>query len=129
MAIRTYVIKNNHQEALVKIVNDADASAQATIDLDVTLLKYNESLSGKPLDVAIRSVEWSLQPAGVATITRNAKVIQRLHSTYSFVQAVGADHEESASDIVVDMTGGTMLIHLLKTSGFVGTQTTEPRLP
>ena len=129
MAIRKTILKNTHLDAVVKIVNDQATNDTVTIDLDVDLLKSNESLSGKPLDVAIRNVEWSLQSGtGLATITRNSKVIQRLHNSHSFEQGITSDHEESSSDIVVNMTGGTIIMHLLKTSGYLGNYQSEPRL-
>lgn len=127
MAIRKYIIKNTHLECVVKIVNDVETAAQATIALATDILKSNESLTGAPLDVSIRNIEWSLHPTtGLATLTRNSKVTHRLYNTHSFENPISSDHEESASDIVVDMTGGTMVLHLIKKSGYAGVPT-EPQ--
>lgn len=121
MAIRKVIIKNNHMEAVVKIVNDADASNSVTIALATDLLKSNESLTGQALDVAIRNIEWTLADGtGVATIVRNGVTIQRLHSTNVLQQSYGADHEQSSHNIVVNMTGGTIIMHLLKSQGYAG---------
>lgn len=120
MAIRKYIVKMNHVEALIKIVNDAEPSDTVTIDLDVDLLKDNEYIEvGKTPKVTISALEWSTHTTtGLTTITRNAKVIQRLYATGGLTNAYGADHEELTSDIVVAMTGGTLYLRLLKLDAY-----------
>ena len=119
MAMRKYLVKLNHKEAVYKIVNPDNLSASLTISLATDLLKSNEDIVGTP-KVAIRTMEWSVEDAvGAILISRNGQVTQRLHSSTSITQSLGADHEFDTSDISVAMTGGTLIIHLLKTEGYV----------
>lgn len=130
MAIRKYLLKNTFMDTVIRIVNDADATANITIDLSTDILKSNEVLTGATLDVSIRNIDWSLTSGtGVATITRNSKVIYRLANSHTFDNADTSDHEESASNIVIDMTGGTVILHLIKKAGYTSATHTEPRLP
>lgn len=120
MAIRKYVVKLNHIESLVKIVNDADAEASVTIDLDVDLLKDNEHLVvGDTPEVGISALEWSVKDAtGTIKITRNGVRTHTLFASRNLTNAYGADHDNATSDIVVAMTAGTLYIRLLKLRGF-----------
>lgn len=121
MAIRKYLIKNNHVEAVYKIVNDADIADSVTIDLDVDLLKSNEDLvAGKVPLVGISSLEWSVEDqAGEIFIKRNGVTIQRLHSSTNITNVFGADYENGTHDIVIEMSGGTLFMRLLKKEGYI----------
>lgn len=117
MAISKTVIKLNHIEAVVKIVNDTAVDATIAIDLDVDLLKPNEVIEGT-VKVAISQMEFSVAEAAFITITRNAVPVYVLSSTEAFDLSYGADHTEEQSDILVTMGKGTLLIRLLKADGF-----------
>ena len=119
MAIRKQIVKMNHVEALVKVINDG-ASASVTLDLDVDLLKSNEfKTPGKTQKVAIAALEWSIATdTGNIQITRNSVLTHNLFANRDITMSYGADHEQSASDIVVTMTAGTLYIRLLKVDGY-----------
>lgn len=117
MAISKTVIKLNHIESVVKIVNDTAADATISIDLDVDLLKSNEVIEGT-VKVAISQMEFSIADAAFLTITRNAVPVFVLSGTEAFDLAYGADHTEETADISVTMGKGTLLIRLLKVDGF-----------
>jgi len=120
MAITKTVLKQNHIEALVKVVNDANESATTTFELAVDLLKSNEELSGAVPTVNIGSVECSISVGTEANITRNSVVILNLfENTDRFDLPFGADSQNNTSDIVVNFTGkGTVYIRLLKLAGY-----------
>jgi hypothetical protein len=120
MAITKTVLKQNHIEALVKVVNDANESATTAFELAVDLLKSNEELSGAAPTVNIGSVECSISVGTEANITRNSVVILNLfENTDRFDLPFGADSQNNTSDIVVNFTGkGTVYIRLLKLAGY-----------
>jgi hypothetical protein len=126
MAIRKQIVKMNHVEAVVKVVNDG-VTASTTIDLDVDLLKSNEfKTPGKTQKVAIAALEWSVaqnnepieSTSGNIQITRNSVLTHNLYATRDITMSYGADHEQSASDITVTMTAGTLYMRLLKVDGY-----------
>lgn len=117
MAIKKYLIKMDHQQAVWKIVNDTDTAANMTIALLTDMLKANETVDSP--SVSIRAMEWSTKDSvGEVKITRNAVLTQRVFATGFFENAYGADKEQEAFDIVVNMTGGTVVLHLLKSNGY-----------
>ena len=120
MAITKTVLKQNHIEALVKVVNDANESATITFELAVDLLKSNEELSGADPTVNIGSVECSVSVGAEANVTRDSVVILNLfENTDRFELPFGADSQNNTSDIVVNFTGkGTVYIRLLKLAGY-----------
>jgi hypothetical protein len=120
MAITKTVLKQNHIEALVKVVNDANESATTTFELAVDLLKSNEELSGADPTVNIGSVECSVSVGAEANVTRDSVVILNLfENTDRFELPFGADSQNNTSDIVVNFTGkGTVYIRLLKLAGY-----------
>ena len=121
MAIRKQLIKMNHVEAVFKVINDADISGSVTIGLTTDLLRSDETLTGGSMipKVAIRCMEWSVEDGvGQITISRNGVVTQRMHSSTSIIQPYGADREGEQYDIVVTMTGGTLIMHLIKEQGY-----------
>lgn len=120
MAITKTVLKMNHIEALVKVVNDAAASGSATIDLDVDLLKANEELTGETPTVNLGAIECSVAVGAETTITRNSVLINNMfENTQAFELPWGADSQQNTSDIVVAFTGkGTVYLRLLKLRGY-----------
>lgn len=120
MAITKTVLKQNHIEALVKVVNDTNDSATTTFVLATDLLKSNEELSGAAPTVNIGSVECSISVGAEANVTRNSVVILNLfENTDRFELPFGADSQNNTSDIVVNFTGkGTVYIRLLKLAGY-----------
>ena len=119
MAISKYVVKQNHMEAIVKVVNDVASSASITVTLATDLLKSNENLVGTPV-VNLGSMESAIQVGTEANITRNGKVIVNFfENTEQFEFGFGADPENNTSDIVVNFTGkGTIYMRLLKIKGY-----------
>lgn len=117
MAIRKYLIKMNHVEAVYKIVNDTDVAADITLALLTDLKKANETVASPK--VAIRAMEWSVKDStGELKITRNSVITQRVFSTGDNSNEYGADREQETFDIVVNMTGGTATLHLIKEAGY-----------
>lgn len=120
MAINKYIVKLNHNEAVVKIVNDAAAPASATISLTTDLLKSNETLSGDAPKVNISHTEAGIEDLGIITIVRNGVTIANLfENTVGYSVPWAADSQENASNIVVNFTlRGTIYIRLLKLQGY-----------
>ncbi len=119
MAITKTVIKQNHIEAIVKVVNDTTDSASITISLSTDLLKSNEEIVGIPI-VNLGSSESSIQVGTEANITRNNQVIVNFfENTEQFEMPWGADTQNNTSDLVVNFTGkGTIYMRLLKIAGY-----------
>lgn len=120
MAITKSIVKMNHIEALVKVVNDTDNPASLTIDLSVDLLKSNEELSGQPIVVNLAAIESTIQVSGEINITRNNITTCNLFENTPGIEFPwGADTSNNTSDIVVNFTKkGTIYIRMLKVSGF-----------
>lgn len=121
MAIRKQLIKMNHVEAVYKIINDIDTVGTITVGLATDLKRADETLTGNGIipKVAIRCMEWSVEDGvGQITISRNGVVTQRMHSSTSIIQPYGADRDGEQHDIVVSMTGGTLIMHLIKEQGY-----------
>ena len=119
MAIAKFVVKQNHIEAIVKVVNDVAAPASITISLATDLLKTNEEIVGTPI-VNLGSMESAIQVGTEANITRNGVVIVNFfENTEQFEFGFGADPQNNTSDIVVNFTGkGTIYMRLLKLQGY-----------
>jgi hypothetical protein len=120
MAITKTVLKQNHIEALVKVVNDVSDAASATFTLATDLLKSNEELTGVSPVVNISSIECTISVGSEASITRNSVVILNMfENTDRFEMAFGADSQNNTSNITVNFTGkGTVYIRLLKLAGY-----------
>jgi hypothetical protein len=117
MAITKSVIKLTHQEAYVKVINDTAGPASVTIDLDVDLKKTNETISGA-LDVRLSTVEYAV--AAASKIVRNAVNVLQLPAQHgTFEHLTCNDATQSGQDLVVTMDQGTVVIRLLKVSGFL----------
>ena len=118
MAVTKYIVKQNHIEAIVKIV--ADAAGSATITLATDLLKSNEELAGGTPTVNIGAMEVSVQTGTEMTITRGGTLILNyFENSDGFEMPWTADPQNNTSDIVVTFTGkGTLYIRLLKLKGY-----------
>lgn len=118
MAVTKYIVKQNHIEAIVKVV--ADAAGSATIDLDVDLLKTNEELFGGAPQVNIGAMEASVQTGTEMNITRGGTLILNyFENSDGFEMPWTADPQNNTADIVVTFTGkGTLYIRLLKLKGY-----------
>lgn len=118
MAVTKYIVKQNHIEAIVKVV--ADAAGSATIDLDVDLLKTNEELFGGAPQVNIGAMEVSVQTGTEMNITRGGTLILNyFENSDGFEMPWTADPQNNTADIVVTFTGkGTLYIRLLKLKGY-----------
>lgn len=120
MAVTKTIIKQNHIEAIVKIVNDVAGAGSATIDLNVDLLKSNEELDGAVPVVHLSATETSVAAAGEINITRGGVVIcNYFENNDGFELPWGADTQNPTADIVVNFTAkGTIYLRLLKVAGF-----------
>lgn len=120
MAIAKHINKLNHIEGIIKIVNDAAAPAAITVDLDVDLLKSNETLTGVAPIVNISSIEASIADGVEVILTRGGTVVQTLfENTNNITNAYGADNQNNTSDVVFNFTGkGTLIVRFLKIKGF-----------
>ena len=120
MAISKTIIKMNHMEVVVKVVNDVASPGTVTFGLATDLLKSNEDLSGETPIVNIGQTETSLADGGEATVVRDGVVIYNVfENTLGFEMNWGADTQNNTADIVVNMsTKGTLYIRLLKLQGY-----------
>ena len=120
MAVTKTIIKMNHNEAIVKIVNDAATSGTATITLAVDLLNDNEELFGGAPQVNIGAQETAVSVGNEITIVRNGAVImQMFENTDGNEMPWGADTQNNTADIVVNFTGkSTIYLRLLKFKGY-----------
>lgn len=118
MAVTKFVVKQNHMEAIVKIV--ADAAGSATIALATDLLRTNEELFGGAPTVNLGAMEVSVQTGTEMTITRGGTLILNyFENSDGFEMPWTADPQNNTSDIVVAFTGkGTAYLRLLKLNGY-----------
>lgn len=118
MAVTKFVVKQNHIEAIVKIV--ADAAGSATIALATDLLRTNEELFGGAPTVNLGAMEVSVQTGTEMTITRGGTLILNyFENSDGFEMPWTADPQNNTSDIVVAFTGkGTAYLRLLKLNGY-----------
>jgi hypothetical protein len=120
MAVTKTIIKQNHIEAIVKVVNDVAGAGSSTISLATDLLKSNEELSGETPTVNLGSVEATCSNNSEINITRNGVVIMNMFENFEqFELPWGADPQNNTHDLVVNFTGkGTVYIRLLKLKGY-----------
>lgn len=118
MAVTKFVVKQNHMEAIVKIV--ADAAGSATIALATDLLRTNEELFGGAPTVNLGAMEVSVQTGTEMTITRGGTLILNyFENSDGFEMPWTADPQNNTADIVVAFTGkGTAYLRLLKLNGY-----------
>lgn len=112
------VLKNTPIHVVVAV---SGAGASETIDLTTTI-KTVVQVAGTPV-VHIKGIKWSV-PSGNATITRNGNVLWSLTGAYSHEFHGFADNREPSSNIAVvtPAGGGTVILELMKISGYGDTQ-------
>lgn len=120
MAITKTIIKMNHIEALVKVINEDAAEASTTISLNGDLLKSNEELTGEPIIVHLSAITSSLGNEVEVNIKRNNTIIASIfENDADHLMEYGADPTHPSSNVVVEFTGkGTVFIRLLKVRGY-----------
>lgn len=120
MAISKTIIKLNHIEAVVKVVNDVAGAASSTIALATDLLKSNEDLDGRTPLVNLGAIECSCAINSEINITRGGAVVTNMfENTEQFELPWTADPQNNSSDLVVNFTGkGTVYLRLLKIQGY-----------
>lgn len=116
------VLKNTPIHAVVAV---SGSSATETINL-ATTIKTAAQTAGSPV-VNIKSIHWSV-PAGNATITRNSVQLWAVTGAYTHDFHGFSDNRENTSNIVVatPVGGGTVIIELVKISGYGDTQHVNP---
>ena len=116
------VIKNTHQEAVIKVWGGA--ATTEVIDIS-TLIAAGQALDGATQTVNITGVTWTGAADGVATITRNSETIMTLQANaagmiYFEGQSMPPEGRQAASDISVAITGAAaeVWLKLRKVSGY-----------
>jgi hypothetical protein len=112
------VLKNTPIHVVVAV---SGTSATDTINLAETI-KTAAQIAGTPV-VHIKGIRWSV-PSGNATITRNNVVLWTLTLSDSHDFHGFADNREPTSNIVITTPsgGGTVILELMKISGYGDTQ-------
>lgn len=116
------ILKNTPIHAVIAI---SGAGATETINLADTL-KTSSQTPGTPI-VNISAIHWSV-PVGNATITRNSVPLWLLTGAREFDFNGYSDNRENGSNIVVvtPAGGGTVILELVKISGYGDTQHINP---
>lgn len=116
------VLKNTPIHAVVAV---SGASAAETIDL-ATTIKTAAQTAGTPV-VNISAIHWSV-PSGNALIARNSNTLWLLTGAREFDFNGYSDNRENGSNIVVTLPagGGTVIIEMVKISGYGDTQHVNP---
>lgn len=121
MAVIKTVLKNTHNEAVVKI---AGTAAAATIDLQTDILHANQALDGGTQTVNIVGAQWVGLAGSTITITRNGVNVitapgeqptNMMFEGEGYVDTIG-----NTSDIVVTIAGAEAQLYLTlrKVSGY-----------
>ncbi len=99
--------------------------ATETINLDTTLVTTGQTVATPVANIS--AIHWSV-PSGNATITRNSVQLWALTGAHEFDFNGYSDNRENASNIVVvtPAGGGTVIIELVKISGYGDTQHVNP---
>lgn len=116
------VLKNTPIHTVIAI---SGTSAAETINLATTLATASQTPSSPR--VHIKAIHWSV-PEGNAIIARNGVTLWSLNAAFQFDFAGYADNREATSNIVVTLPagGGTVLLELMKISGYGDTQHINP---
>jgi hypothetical protein len=109
------VLKNTPIHTVIAVTG----SGVQTIELINTLKTANQT-PVSPV-VHIKAIHWSV-PTGTATISRNGVTLWEVKDAYQFDFAGFADNRESLSDIVIDIDSGTVILEVMKISGYGDTQ-------
>lgn len=121
MAVTKTIIKNTHQEVIVKV---AGTAGSATIALATDLLTANQALDGATQTVEITGVMVTGLLTNATTVTRNGVNILTFagenSSTFDFQGQGFKDAVEATKDIVVSMAGaeGQIYLKLRKSAGY-----------
>lgn len=124
------ILKNTETQAVVKL--SATAGSTDTITLGTDFLVPNRVvLDGKPFKVNITDISFAGLASSSFTITRNAVQIFASSASdptqFMFSELDFVDSQESASDLVVAITGNaTVYINFRKQQGYV--KTFEPEI-
>lgn len=107
------------------VVAVSGTSATETIDLDTTLSTASQTAASPVVNIS--AIHWSV-PAGNATITRNSVPLWLMTGSREFEFNGFADNRENTSNIVVTtpVGGGTVIIEMVKLSGYGDTQHVNP---
>lgn len=107
------------------VVAISGTGATETINLDTTLSTPSQTASSPVVNIS--AVHWSV-PTGNATITRNSVQLWALTGAREFDFNGYSDNRENASNIVVvtPAGGGTVILELVKISGYGDTQHVNP---
>lgn len=107
------------------VVAVSGTSATETIDLDTTLSTASQTAASPVVNIS--AIHWSV-PVGNATITRNSVSLWLMTGSREFEFNGFADNRENTSNIVVTTPagGGTVIIEMVKISGYGDTQHVNP---
>jgi hypothetical protein len=116
------ILKNTPIHAVVKI----HGAGTETIALATDLLYTNQTASTPKANIS--SLHWSVPGTTEATITRNSVIHWRLVGSFNHNFNGFSDISENGSDIVVTIPagGGSVIIELLKVSGYGNNQHRNP---
>lgn len=107
------------------VVAISGTGATETINLDTTLSTTGQTASSPKVNIS--AIHWSV-PSGNATIARNSVSLWLMTGSREFDFNGYSDNREQGSDIVVTTPagGGTVIIELVKVSGYGDTQHVNP---
>ena len=116
------VLKNTPIHTVIAV---SGTGATETINLSSTLPTASQT-AGTPI-VHIKSVKWSV-PSGNATISRNSVQLWAVTGAYDLDFHGFSDVREQGSNIVVvtPAGGGTVILELMKISGYGDSQHINP---
>ena len=115
------ILKN----APIHTVVSTGGSGAVTDTITLASLANSSQTVGTP-KVDISALHVSV-PSGTATITRNGGLLWTLTGSHTFPLDGFADNRENASDIVVAFSaGGTIILELVKLSGYGDSQHINP---
>lgn len=116
------VLKNTPIHAVVAI---SGLGATETINLSSTLATASQTASSPVVNIT--AIHWSV-PSGSATITRNSVQLWAVTGAYSHQFNGFSENRENANNIVVvtPAGGGTVILELVKISGYGDTQHINP---
>ena len=114
------ILKKTPIHCVVKVSGGAGSE---TITLATSLLFGTHEVAATP-KVDIMGLHWSVPGATGATIVRNSVTLWSLAGAWGEVFNGWTDNQENGSDIVVTLPagGGTVVLELLKVSGYNNTQ-------
>jgi hypothetical protein len=106
------------------VIAVSGAAATETINLDTTLVTTGQTAASPVANIS--AIHWSV-PSGNATITRNSVPLWLLTGAREFDFTGFSDNRENGSNIVVvtPAGGGTVIIEVVKVSGYGDTQHTN----